>query len=59
MVKNQQRDSSIKHMSANFNWSISDIQKIQNWKSSCRVIENIAFIEFEANLKLSLCNAFL
>ncbi|MDY6897895.1 MAG: hypothetical protein SWZ49_07415 [Cyanobacteriota bacterium] len=58
MVKNQQCNDSIKHMSANFDWRISDIPEIKNWNSGYRVIEIIAFVDLEANLKLSLCNAF-
>lgn len=46
-------------MSANFDWSISDIQEIQNWKSGYRVLEIVTFADLEVNLKLILCDAFL
>lgn len=42
--------SLIENMSANFDWSISDIREIQSWKSGCRVMETITF----ANLNVKV-----
>ncbi|MBF2013835.1 MAG: hypothetical protein IGS23_01110 [Rivularia sp. T60_A2020_040] len=39
MVKNQEHDDSIKHMSAKFDWSISDIREIQNCNSGYLMME--------------------
>ncbi|AFY58205.1 O-methyltransferase involved in polyketide biosynthesis [Rivularia sp. PCC 7116] len=40
----------IEHMSAKFDWSISDIREIQNWKSGCQVMEIITFANFEVKV---------
>lgn len=61
MLKNQQRHDSIKHMSANFDWSVSDIREIQNWNSGYRVMEVVTFANLEAKFLrgFSLLNRLL
>ncbi|MEO1377349.1 MAG: class I SAM-dependent methyltransferase [Cyanobacteria bacterium J06635_10] len=61
MVKNQQYHDSIKHMSANFDWSISDISEIQNWNSGLMAIEIVTFANLEAKFlrRFSLINRLL
>jgi len=49
MLKIQKRP--IKYMSANFDWSISDIREIPQWNSGCRVIEIITFASLEAKFR--------
>ncbi|WP_017651497.1 class I SAM-dependent methyltransferase [Fortiea contorta] len=45
MVKNQRYHDSIKHMSAKFNWGISDICQIQNWDNRYQVAEVFRFTD--------------
>ncbi|MEM9923810.1 MAG: hypothetical protein AAF915_08690 [Cyanobacteria bacterium P01_D01_bin.50] len=55
------RHDSIKHMSANFDWSISDIREIQNWNSGYQMIEMVTFANLEAKFlrRFSLINRLL
>ncbi|NEU74274.1 class I SAM-dependent methyltransferase [Hassallia byssoidea VB512170] len=48
MVKNQNRHDSINYTSAKFNWSISDIRKIQDWDFRYQVIEVTTFADLPA-----------
>ena len=61
MVNNQQRHDSIKHMSANFDWSLSDIREIENWNSGYRMMEVVTFANLEAKFlrRFSLINRLL
>lgn len=48
MVTNQKRHDSINYTSAKFNWSISDIRKIQDWDLRYQVIEVTTFADLPA-----------
>ncbi len=48
MVKNQKRHDSLKHTNAKFDWSISDIRKIQEWDSHYQILEVCTFADLPA-----------
>jgi O-methyltransferase involved in polyketide biosynthesis len=48
MVKNQKRHDSLKHTSAKFDWSISNIRKIQKWDSRYQILEVCTFADLPA-----------
>ncbi|NJR16590.1 MAG: class I SAM-dependent methyltransferase [Calothrix sp. CSU_2_0] len=48
MVKNQKRHDSLKHTSAKFDWSISNIRKIQEWDSRYQILEVCIFADLPA-----------
>ncbi|WP_026735062.1 class I SAM-dependent methyltransferase [Fischerella sp. PCC 9605] len=61
LVKNQKRHDVLKHTSANFDWSISDIRKLKDWDSRYQIMEICTFRDLPAKYlkRFSLLNRLL
>ncbi|RUR85842.1 class I SAM-dependent methyltransferase [Chlorogloeopsis fritschii PCC 9212] len=60
-VKNQKYHDAIKHVSAKFDWGISDIREIKNWDSRYHIMEVCTFKDLPAQYlkRFSLLNRLL